>query len=160
MRAVALEVSVWSAYHGDLPRLRSDAAAIRFAVDDERVSFAAEVDEYEAEEGAILLKLHRSRERDRKLIDKKKSQALATLGRLRCEVCEFDFGDRYGSLGTGFIEAHHRKPVSTLIKGEKTRLSDLSLVCSNCHRMLHKSREPLTILQQKRPRKEVSGGQE
>jgi 5-methylcytosine-specific restriction enzyme A len=38
----------------------------------------------------------------------------------------------YGQLGEDFIECHHRLPLSTT--GERrTRLSDLALVCSNCH---------------------------
>lgn len=139
------EEAVWAAYAQDPPKLRAAAAAIRLAVDDVTVPLTHSVDDYEAEEGAILLKLHRSRERDRKLIEKKKAQALAKLGRLRCEVCEFDFGERYGPYGFGFIEAHHRKPVSSLIRGEKTRLSDLALVCANCHRMLHRGRDLLGI---------------
>ncbi|MCY1053301.1 hypothetical protein OWI74_13710, partial [Mammaliicoccus sciuri] len=31
-----------------------------------------------------------------------------------CKVCGFDFKDKYGDLGEGFIEIHHLKPKSTL----------------------------------------------
>jgi 5-methylcytosine-specific restriction protein A len=132
------EEAVWGAYADDRAGLAAAAAAIRLALDDPTVSLAPEPDDYEADEGTVVLKLHRSRERDRKLIDKKKQQVIAASGRLTCEVCNFDFSERYGELGVGFIEAHHRRPVSTLIKGEKTRLADLALVCANCHRMLHR----------------------
>ena len=57
----------------------------------------------------------------------------------------FDFQIVYGDLGKGFIEAHHRTPLSEL-KGEKTtKLDDLALVCSNCHRMLHKAINSMSI---------------
>ena len=58
---------------------------------------------------------------------------------LQCEVCGFDFEKKYGSLGAGFIEVHHKKPVS---EGEHiTDLeNDLVMLCSNCHRMIHRGK--------------------
>jgi predicted HNH restriction endonuclease len=66
-------------------------------------------------------------------------------GKLACDVCDFDYTTVYGDLGVGFIECHHRIPVSDLQPGAKTKLSDLALVCANCHRMLHRKRPWLTI---------------
>ena len=57
-----------------------------------------------------------------------------------CQVCDFQFEKRYGSIGLGYAEAHHRRALSSL-KGEvRTKLEDLVTVCSNCHRMLHRMR--------------------
>lgn len=64
-------------------------------------------------------------------------------GRLECEVCGFDFATRYGDLGTGFIEAHHILPLAAAGPAT-TRLADLALVCSNCHRMLHRAKPWMT----------------
>ena len=64
---------------------------------------------------------------------------------LLCEACGFDFEQVYGEHGKGFIECHHTKPVSELKAGEKTKLSDLALVCSNCHRMIHRRRPWLSV---------------
>jgi 5-methylcytosine-specific restriction protein A len=64
---------------------------------------------------------------------------------LKCEACSFDFKATYGPRGARFIEAHHIKPVHTLVPGSKTRLEDLALFCSNCHRMVHVQRPWLTI---------------
>lgn len=139
------EKAVWDAYANDPVGLKAAAAAIRLAIEDETVELDQPEDGYEADESKVVLRLHRSRERDRKLIEKKKKQALASAGALICEVCAFDFSRRYGEHGRDFIEAHHIKPVSTLVKGEKTRLSDLALVCANCHRMLHRGRSLLTL---------------
>lgn len=55
---------------------------------------------------------------------------------LVCECCSCNFGERYGIHGSGYIECHHRIPIHL---GERvTKLSDLALVCANCHRMLHR----------------------
>lgn len=62
---------------------------------------------------------------------------------LSCEVCSFDFVEVYGKLGEGFIEAHHIKPHAEQGR-RKIRVSDFSLVCPNCHRMLHRDRN-LTV---------------
>jgi predicted HNH restriction endonuclease len=52
-----------------------------------------------------------------------------------------DFQSVYGRIGADFIEAHHIKPISTLHEdGENTQVEDLAMVCSNCHRMLHRRR--------------------
>ena len=69
---------------------------------------------------------------------------LDTTGALRCQVCGFSFGETYGDLGESFIECHHLTPVSELKAGATTNLSDLVVVCSNCHRMLHRRRPWLT----------------
>jgi 5-methylcytosine-specific restriction protein A len=62
-----------------------------------------------------------------------------------CAVCGFNFEQRYGEIGQRFIEAHHLTPFSSL-KGRPTELdprSDFTVVCSNCHRMLHRTQPPL-----------------
>jgi 5-methylcytosine-specific restriction protein A len=100
---------------------------------------------YEAEEGGVILKWHRSYERDRKIINDKKRAVLATDGKLSCEACSFDFGAVYGPLGDGYSEVHHTKPVHRMKPGERTRLEDLALLCSNCHRMGHRERTPHTL---------------
>jgi 5-methylcytosine-specific restriction protein A len=72
------------------------------------------------------------------MVARKKAAALEATGRLACEACGFDFRERYGERGEGFIECHHLSAVSTLRPGQRTRLSELALVCSNCHRMIHR----------------------
>ena len=94
---------------------------------------------FEASEGKLITKLHISRERNRTLVKKKKLLALKDNGKLACEVCNFDFTHMYGELGEGFIECHHTKPISELKPNERTKITDLALVCANCHRMIHKN---------------------
>src|SRR5262245_20878059 len=89
-------------------------------------------------EGSTLFKLHRLKERSRRLVRRKKRLVFAASGRLLCEVCDFDFALVYGSLGEGFAECHHTVPLAELDGTAPTRLADLAIVCSNCHRMLHR----------------------
>ncbi len=85
----------------------------------------------EAAEGALLTRLHRYRERDRRIVAEKKKHFLKKHGRLFCEACGFDFATTYGERGEGFIECHHTTPVSEMAPGAKTRLIDLAMVCAN-----------------------------
>lgn len=63
-----------------------------------------------------------------------------------CQVCGFDFGSIYGKMGQGFIEVHHRVPISSM--GEMYRVdpvSDLIPVCCNCHAMMHRKNPPISV---------------
>lgn len=96
-------------------------------------------------EGARRLVAHLRLERDRRLVEKKKRAVLLVQGRLACEVCDFDFVARYGRLGEGFCEVHHRKVLSGTNGERVTKLTDLAIVCSNCHRMLHRGASVISI---------------
>lgn len=95
-------------------------------------------------EGNEFFRVHRARERSIALVNRVKAKAMRE-GRLHCQICAFDFVKSYGELGEGFIECHHAVPLSEYKSNRKTRMADLALVCSNCHRMLHRSRDWLTI---------------
>ncbi len=67
-------------------------------------------------------------------------------GRILCGACRFDFEQRYGRLGRGFIEVHHHRPVfayegQDLNKAIREALKNVSPLCSNCHRMVHRRRD-------------------
>ena len=62
-----------------------------------------------------------------------------------CQVCQFDFAERFGQLGEGYIEAHHKVPINKMKEGGSRHLSpkhDFAVVCANCHRMLHRRGSP------------------
>lgn len=84
-------------------------------------------------------------ERSSKMIVEKRKEVLKTKGKLDCEVCSFNFLDGYGSISLDFCEVHHLIPLSQLTEKHKTRLVDLAIMCSNCHRMLHQCQPCLTI---------------
>jgi len=104
-----------------------------------------ESDFTDAIEGRVLTRLHRSRERSAKLAKTKRERVMKEKECLECEVCGFDFFKRYGELGLGFLECHHILPVSQVVEPKPTKLEDLALVCANCHRMLHRTKNWLTI---------------
>lgn len=138
---------IWDEFSGDRVRLRRIAAAIRQALE-EAPALATREDvtaDAEAAEGAILTRLHNYRERDPGLVKKRKAQALAQHGRLVCEACDFDFAQAYGARGEGYIEVHHTNALETLQPGAKTKLSELAMLCANCHRMVHAKRPWLTM---------------
>ena len=146
-RGNKLEEVVWNEFSADPHRLSQTADAIKANASDSSAMDFDPIDIQEAEEGRILTRAHLVRERSRKLVEAKKTQALQETGRLACEACSFEFGSRYGERGEGFIEVHHAQPLYQLRPGSKTRLADLHLLCANCHRMVH-SRQPwLTIAQ-------------
>jgi 5-methylcytosine-specific restriction protein A len=105
---------------------------------------AAYEDEDEFPEGKVLYRQHRTRERNRNLVEQVKNQA-AKEGQLRCSACGFDFNQVYGDLGKGYIECHHTVPISEYADRKTTKISELALVCSNCHAMLHRRRPWLSI---------------
>ena len=100
----------------------------------------------EVYEGKERIRKHKYRERRTSgLVRLKKSQAKQKLGRLACEICGFVPREYYGHLGDSVIECHHIVPISKLQGNRPTRLEDLALVCADCHRMLHRGGETLTI---------------
>ncbi|MFE6353420.1 HNH endonuclease [Streptomyces rochei] len=96
-----------------------------------------EEDDYSAPEGRLLVRRHKSRERDKGLRKRKIDAALRQGRRLACEACGFDFEATYGRRGAGYIECHHVVPLHEAGEG-RTKLSDLALICANCHRMIHR----------------------
>jgi 5-methylcytosine-specific restriction endonuclease McrA len=65
---------------------------------------------------------------------------------LVCKACGFDFQKTYGNWGKDFIEVHHVVPLADGKKRETNPKTDLTVVCSNCHRMIHRKKNiTLTI---------------
>ncbi len=76
-------------------------------------------------------------------------KAKATHGYI-CQGCGFDFEKVYGDQGHEFIEAHHLIPLHSLVEGESVSMDphrDFAVLCSNCHRMVHRSSPCLTMSQ-------------
>ncbi|MBB5066158.1 HNH endonuclease [Granulicella mallensis] len=143
---------VWDEFEDRRDELTKAAAAIRAVISNPKlIQEAQEVDGpdtddiTEAPEGRVLTRLHRVRERNAKLAKRKKDHVFKKTGALRCEACQFDFVARYGQDARNCIECHHIMPLSQLPEHTKTTLDDLALVCANCHRVIHKRKQWLTI---------------
>lgn len=146
-----LDKIVFEEFASDTDRLHRIASRLREVSED--LALANELylireeddDQMEVKEGAVIYKLHKYRERDSKIVKRKKEREYQRLGKLPCEACTFDFYQKYGELGYKYIECHHRTPLSEFSSTSKTTLKDLALVCSNCHRMLHRRVDTLSV---------------
>jgi 5-methylcytosine-specific restriction enzyme A len=139
---------VWNDFHNRTAALTAAAEAIKANISHEPNEHAAANADYEiaeAEEGTLLTRVHLQRERNREIVKRKKAEVLKRTGSLECEACSFEFKTKYGERGDGFAEVHHTKPLYTLTPGTKTKLEDLAIVCSNCHRMIHAKQPWLSI---------------
>ncbi|MFR3912849.1 MAG: HNH endonuclease, partial [Clostridium paraputrificum] len=87
-------------------------------------------DNVELEEGEAYKKYIRIKERNKKVRKLKIEEFISKNGRVFCEVCGID--------ELVVLDVHHEKiKVSNMKEKHKTSLSDLRILCSNCHRKLH-----------------------
>ncbi len=101
----------------------------------------------EITEGAVKTTQAKIRERSSKL----RNAAIEHYshdGVIDCNACYFNFENKYGELGEGYIEIHHTKPLYTRME-EALRIEDalehVIPLCANCHRMVHRKKEPISI---------------
>lgn len=136
-----LDVEVLLKFQRHPSEMRQTAAAIREEFSHAFGAGSAVTDldlsSVTADEGGVLYQRHLRRERDPDLQKKKIKDAKHRGVPIACEVCSFDFARVYGPRGVDFIECHHRIPLH--VSGPtQTRIADLALLCSNCHRMIHR----------------------
>jgi len=86
--------------------------------------------------------VHKRIERDKKISKEVKQRQGFT-----CLACGFNFEKIFGPIGRGYIEAHHVLPISKAAdkKREVNFFKDFLVLCSNCHRMIHRLGEPWSI---------------
>jgi 5-methylcytosine-specific restriction protein A len=136
-----LDRQIFHEFYADRQKLKSVSNTIKSLIFNPTIEAIKpdEIDiDFSVREGSRIQKLHYSIERDRKIVIKKKNAILEKYNKLECEVCKFDFVKTYGVIGYNFIECHHRTPLSLLNIEVTTKLADLALICSNCHRMVHR----------------------
>lgn len=91
-------------------------------------------------EGSKKRAQHLRRERNRELVREFKSQFLEKHGRFFCEECGEDWRAKYGkNIASSCFDAHHAATqVGEMDSGHESKLSDLQLLCANCHRAEHR----------------------
>lgn len=63
-----------------------------------------------------------------------------------CTICQFNFEQVYGDIGKDFIHVHHLTQISKVGKQYSVDpINDLRPVCPNCHAMLHRMKDGLSI---------------
>ncbi|MGY1602373.1 HNH endonuclease [Geodermatophilus sp. SYSU D00815] len=141
-----LDRAVLEQFLADPAGMAQRAAAIRAAIDAPEV--AAPLPDVDlgasADEGRVLERIQIVRERDPKLRQQKIDAVRAAGGEVACEVCGFDFEQTYGERGRQYIEVHHRTPLHVTGR-TRTKLHELALLCSNCHRIIHRYQPWLTV---------------
>lgn len=141
--------AVWNLYVDRLDYLDSLVAQIRAILDvdvsETGINDADEDEIEDCEEGRILTRMHRFRERNRQLVKDFKRQYLKRRGQFECAGCDLDFAVQYGTIAERLIDVHHTKPVHTLQSGDKTSPRDLVLLCVSCHRAVHAQKRWLSV---------------
>jgi 5-methylcytosine-specific restriction protein A len=126
---------VWEDFGGNQAATAGAAARIRSGL---RIAQADEPpdEDFEFAEGRAVTEAHKRIERNRS-IRKKLLKARSEAGALRCDLCACT-GEQFNeSVRESIFEAHHTKPIAQA--GEvKTKLSDMALLCANCHRLVHR----------------------
>lgn len=90
-------------------------------------------------EGAESKIVQTAKERNPKL----RQAAILKYGK-RCMVCALNFDEFYGhDISNGYIEVHHEKALSESLGEREIHLDDVKVVCSNCHRMIHRTKKML-----------------
>ena len=115
-----LDKEIFEEFVNDKVRLKSISNSIREILSlNNQIHEIEKIEEDEIEEGItegkIIYRFHKTRERNSKIISQKKDKALKETGKLECEICKFDFFERYGEIGYGFIECHHKVPLYTSV---------------------------------------------
>jgi len=132
---------IWNRYSDDIGALKEMASNIKQAVNirpkDYAKSGTNEDDEVLELEGGVLFRLHRYYERSPSNRRKKIKSTLKKHGKICCEVCGIEPHVDY-KLDKILIECHHKTPLKDIAKVTKTTLSDLALLCPNCHRAIHR----------------------
>ena len=131
---------------------RTDAVAVLYLTrsdDDttEAVSDDSSVTAQAAAEGGRSLVQHLRQERSRALVDAKRRSFRERHGDLRCEACGLSEANLPGDIGEGCFEVHHTVALASRQTPQLTRIDDLTMVCANCHRMIHRASPMLTIEQ-------------
>ncbi len=101
------------------------------------------------EEGYTKFSQIKTKTRSRKLAEVAK-QHFTINEKIYCSACNFGFEDFYGEIGRGYIEIHHIKPIfaydDRLEQNINDALENVTPVCSNCHRMIHRKRDEILLI--------------
>lgn len=139
---------IWDEFCENWKSLYASARGIReYLINDKKISVIKDTyidEDFEiAQEGKLLTKVHLERERDKKIVKLKKKKFKEANGSLFCEACNLNFEKKYGVRGLDYIECHHTRPLS---EGPgRTHIAHLRLLCSNCHKMVHRKKPWLSF---------------
>jgi 5-methylcytosine-specific restriction protein A len=135
----AMDRRVWAEFGESPDKVNKLAELIRNSVAslNEAVLSRDDINDEEFFEGRILTVLHRRRERDPRVRARLLSKRRKLAG-LSCDLCNCTPMTGEASLEDACFEAHHTVPIAATAE-RITRISDMALLCANCHRVLHRA---------------------
>lgn len=98
-----------------------------------------------ATEGKLVLKRHLRRERSPKLRTMRLKQQAEEFEKNFCEACGQD-AKQYNCPPEKILEVHHKLPLHKTAMEVETKLSDLAILCANCHKAIHAVGSPENLL--------------
>lgn len=143
-----LDEVAWDTFHGNPEALKKECQSIKQKIKGGARSFnkppkipAIVSNEDSAMEGARIEQRTYRRKRDQRL----RNAALKNAHGI-CAVCDVDYSKILDGEGVEVLEVHHIGQLSNLDAPELHTLSDLAVVCANCHALIHKKpKNPLSI---------------
>ena len=107
-----------------------------------------ETEEIVGKEGKLLARFHIYKERDRRFARMvRRHYKSHSGGKLICQACGCVPVKTYGPNGKSCVEAHHKIPIEQLQPDSVTVVSEMAMLCANCHRVVHSKRPCLTVEQ-------------
>lgn len=95
-----------------------------------------------SQEGERRLRAHHVRERSPRLREDKIKEFRRLHKRLFCELCMEEESGKYPpTFGERVFEVHHRAPLAAASTPVRTTLNDLVVLCANCHRSVHATKD-------------------
>ena len=114
------------------------------AITNPDVSSTLQPDEEEEEKQRLEGRMTEAKVLRRQRNCQARQQCLEASG-YKCYICGFDFEKTYGEIGKGFLEVHHKRPISTYDEEHEIPQSELVALCSNCHSMVHRRKEAMDV---------------
>jgi hypothetical protein len=119
------------------------------------VPAAIEKDVWKVARGKPLIEIDRAMEgaateaRSRYRNSKLRQTALQN-ARGICECCGVNYGRKNDGLGRHCLVVHHKKQLRDTEQPKETKLSELAVICANCHMMIHSNRDKALTINQLR----------
>lgn len=130
-----------------LPMTGAEYMALRSLCAAADIETGTVTDDASFPEGALVERLHKTRERNRQLVKRAKDAFVAKHGALCCEACGMKPSDQFKdpALANKIIEAHHNIGLADPAHLGQTQIEDLRMLCPTCHRAIHTIRPWLSV---------------
>ena len=145
--ASKLARTMFQKYHMQQETLHKIAWEIKDSIRDPMIRYG--LYRYGEDHGGELSNfVHQEYERLSNMLEVKKEIA-ESRNEVLCEICALDFCRTYGDRAEAAMSCHHDQEILRLDQVSETSVADWSLVCHNCHSVMHEYPIWLTVQQMK-----------